>query len=108
MGQILQAEGFVVTAATEAQQALDLLDEMQIDVIVSDMKMPRMNGQQFWEAVREQDPGLANRIIFATGDTSAQRARAFLQGQGCPWIEKPFNPEELLHLVHNALHAAGS
>ena len=103
VGRILQDEGFEVAAATEAQQALTLLEEMQIDLIVSDMKMPRMDGEKFWQAVRERDPGLADRIIFATGDTSAQRAQAFLQRRGCAWIEKPFNPEELLRLIHETL-----
>jgi len=106
VGRILQDEGFEVSAATEAQQALTLLEEMQIDLIVSDMKMPRMDGEQFWQAVRERDPGLADRIIFATGDTSAQRAQAFLQERGCAWIEKPFNPEELLRLIQETLPGA--
>jgi two-component system NtrC family sensor kinase len=103
IGQILQSEGFQVTAATEAQQALSLLDQGQFDLIVSDLAMPHMNGRQFWLIVRERHPHLADRIIFSTGDTSGQRARAFLQASGCTWIEKPFKPEELLALVYATL-----
>lgn len=108
VGRLLQDQGFQVTAATEAKQALALLEETQIDLIVSDMKMPSMDGQQFWQAVREYDPDLADRIIFATGDSSAQRAQSFLEECGCACIEKPFQAEELLRLIRDALPAAGS
>lgn len=107
VGKILQEEGFEVTAATEARQALNLLERKQFDLIVSDLKMPRMSGQKFWQAVREIDQSLADRIIFATGDTSAQKAQAFLQDCGCSWIEKPFSPEDLLRLIHDTLPLAG-
>jgi PAS domain S-box-containing protein len=103
IGRLLQDNGFQVTAATEAQQALSLLDQEPFDLIVSDLAMPHMDGQQFWHVVGECHPRLANRIIFSTGDTSGQRANAFLQASGCAWIEKPFGPEELLALIHTTL-----
>lgn len=103
LGQILLKEGFEVTATTNAQQALTLLEQEEIDLIVSDIVMPHMNGQQFWHAVKERHPRLADRIIFSTGDSSGQRARAFLQARGCAWIEKPYNPEELLQLIYATL-----
>jgi CheY-like chemotaxis protein/two-component sensor histidine kinase len=108
VGRILQNQGFRVTAATEAEQALALLEKARIDLIVSDIKMPSMDGQRFWQAVRERDPGLAQRIIFATGDSSTKRAQAFLQDCGCAWIEKPFQAEELLGLIRETLPASGS
>lgn len=103
VGRLLQEAGFQVTAATEAQQALSLLDQEPFDLILSDLAMPNMDGQQFWQAVQERHPRLANRIIFSTGDTSGQRAHAFLQASGCTWIEKPFRPEDLLALIHATL-----
>jgi CheY-like chemotaxis protein len=108
VGRILQDHGFQVTAATEAEQALALLEEARFDLIVSDMRMPSMDGRQFWKAVRERDADLAGRIIFATGDTSAQRAQSFLEECGCAWIEKPFQAEELLGLIRDTLPATGS
>jgi PAS domain S-box-containing protein len=102
-GRLLQDKGFHVTAATEAQQALSLLDQEPFDLIVSDLAMPHMDGQQFWHVVGERHPRLANRIIFSTGDTSGQRANAFLQASGCAWIAKPFKSEELLALIHATL-----
>ncbi|MGD9317845.1 MAG: response regulator [Anaerolineae bacterium] len=108
VGRILQDQGFQVTAATEAEQALALLREARVDLIVSDIKMPSMDGQEFWQAVRDYDPDLADRIIFATGDSSAQRAQSFLEECGCAWIEKPFQAEELLRLIRDTLPAAES
>lgn len=102
-GRFLQQAGFEVTTTTEAQHALILLERNRIDLIISDLNMPRMNGQQFWRAVREQHPRLASRIIFSSGDSSGQRLQAFLLKSGCAWIEKPFRPEELLRLIREAL-----
>jgi DNA-binding NtrC family response regulator len=101
--QILGEAGFEVMVAKDAEQALALLERNQIDLIVSDLTMPRMDGQQFWQALRERHPELATRIIFSSGDSSSQRARAFLEDSRCAWVEKPFKSEELLHLIRQAL-----
>jgi PAS domain S-box-containing protein len=101
--QILRQAGFEVMVATEAEQALAFLEQDRIDLIVSDLAMPRMDGQQFWQAVRERHPELATRIIFSSGDSSSQRARAFLEESRCIWVEKPFKSEELLRLIQQAL-----
>jgi DNA-binding NtrC family response regulator len=101
--EILRQAGFEVTTATEAQQALSLLEQNRYDVIISDLTMPQMDGQQFWQAVTERHPDLANRIIFSSGDSSSQRARAFLEDCGCSWVEKPFKPEGFLRLIQQTL-----
>jgi PAS domain S-box-containing protein len=101
--QFLTHAGFEVMVATEAEQALALLEQDPVDLIVSDLTMPRMDGQQFWQAVSERHPELATRIIFSSGDSSSQRARAFLEESRCIWVEKPFNSEELLRLIQQAL-----
>jgi CheY-like chemotaxis protein len=100
---MLQQAGFQVKTATQAEQALTLLDQDRVDLIVLDLSMPGMNGQQFWQAVRKHHPRLAGRILFSTGDSSSQRWRTFLRGSGCSWIEKPFQADELLRLVHEIL-----
>ncbi len=103
VGEFLEQEGFMVTTATGARKALTLLDKTQVDLIVSDLSMPRMGGRQFWTQVHERNPDLARRIIFSTGDSSGRKSLAFLRSTGCSWIEKPFKPEELLHLITQRL-----
>ncbi len=103
VGFLLQQEGFKVTTATGARQALTCLDQNHIDLIVTDLIMPRMAGPEFWQEVRRRYPRLARRIIFSTSNGGSQRWRAFLQDSGCAWIEKPFRAEELLRLVRETL-----
>jgi PAS domain S-box-containing protein len=102
-GRFLQQAGFEVFTTTEPQHALLLLERNRVDLIISDLNMPRMSGQQFWQAVRERHPRLASRIIFSSGDSSAQRLQTFLVRSGCAWIQKPFRPEELLRLIRRSL-----
>jgi two-component system NtrC family sensor kinase len=99
MGEVLHQAGFQVSTTTEARQALALVDENHIDLIVSDMSMPHMSGAQFWQAVKERNPCLASRIIFSTGDNGSLRAQAFLRFSGCAVLQKPFEPQELVRLV---------
>ena len=103
VGEFLEQEGFKVTTATGARKALTLLERTKVDLIISDLSMPRMNGRQFWQRVCEREPSLARRIIFSTGDSSGKRSLAFLRSSGCAWIEKPFEPDELLRLIGERL-----
>lgn len=103
VGEFLEQEGYTVTTATGARQALTLLVRIEVDLIISDLSMPRMGGRQFWAKVYECKPDLARRIIFSTGDSSGKRSLAFLRSSGCAWIEKPFEPEELLRLIAQRL-----
>ncbi|MFN2242828.1 MAG: ATP-binding protein [Anaerolineae bacterium] len=105
VGEFLQQEGFTVTTATAARKALTLLERNNIDLIISDLSMPQMGGRQFWTKVHQSRPDLARRIIFSTGDSSGRRSLAFLQSSGCAWIEKPFEPEELLRLIDQRLES---
>ena len=103
VGEFLEQEGFKVTTATGARKALTLLERTKVDLIISDLSMPHMGGRQFWQQVRESKPDLARRIIFSTGDSSGKRSLSFLRSSGCAWIEKPFEPDELLRLIGERL-----
>lgn len=99
----LKEAGFDVTTATNAHQALDFLDDGQVDVIVSDLNMPGMSGPDLWRAVRQHLPALADRVIFTTGDSGRQRWAPFLEDSGCATIEKPFAPDALIRLIRETL-----
>jgi len=103
--QILRQAGFWVTVATNGRQALSMLEKAQFDLIISDLNMPGLNGQQFYQRVADGYPHLASRIIFSTGDSGGRRLRSFLENSGSTCIGKPFKADELLHLVRKALQA---
>jgi DNA-binding NtrC family response regulator len=107
LGRCLLREGFQVATASEARQALGLVDNGQFDLIVSDLNLANMEGPLFWEAVRERSPRLAQRIVFAGSGREGKKYRMFLRASGCSWIQKPFKPEELLRTVREALPGNG-
>lgn len=99
----LERAGFRVTVAHDARQALGVLREESVDLIVLDLTMPPMDGRQLWQAIRKQDPKLARRIIFSTDDSSRHRYQTFLHQSGCAWLTKPYREPALLDLIERTL-----
>jgi CheY-like chemotaxis protein/two-component sensor histidine kinase len=100
---LLEGAGFEVASADAGAVALELLDTARFDAIVSDLRMPDMDGAALWRAVRERHPALATRMVFVTGDTLSPQARQFLDASGCQRLDKPFSRDDLLARVHRAL-----
>jgi two-component system NtrC family sensor kinase len=100
---ILSDKGYVIDTATNGQEAIRLLDTNQYDLIISDLRMPELDGERLHAAIRGRDPGLASRIIFITGDTVSQDARDFLEGTGNRWLNKPFDIRDVENAVRECL-----
>jgi CheY-like chemotaxis protein len=84
--------------------ALRLLDEDQdFDVIICDLMMPEMCGQDFYFALRELAPSLAERAAFITGGAFTSSAQQFLSSVANPRLSKPFEPQMLLALVDDII-----
>jgi DNA-binding NtrC family response regulator len=94
-------DGFEVTAAESAAEALKILQDHQFDVALLDIKMPGMDGMQLQERIHKIDPEIAVIMItaFASVDTAV---RALKQG-AFDYVTKPIDPDELSHLVMRAL-----
>ena len=84
---------------------LELLAETEVDAIVSDLRMPDMDGAALWRAVQGRDPQLSRRMLFVTGDTLSPGARSFLDEAGCSSLDKPFARKDLLDRVKHLLAA---
>jgi len=102
---LLEAAGYEVASADSGAVALELLDTARFDAIVSDLRMPDLDGAALWRAVRERHPTLVRRMLFVTGDTLSPGARQFLDETGCPRLEKPFARAELLEQLAQLLQA---
>ncbi len=63
-----------------------------------------MNGMALYERVCRDDPTLAERTVFITGDTMSHGTRAFLQNTGLPYITKPFTIEDLRRVLVRVFH----
>ena len=90
LGELLQALGHQPTLCHAGAHALELLEESEFDLVLSDFRMPVMDGQAFYEAAVKQEPRLAKRIIFLTGDVVNKDTQAFLRSVGTPYLAKPF------------------
>ncbi len=101
--EMLESAGHEVLTAESGAVALEILDTVRIDAIVSDLRMPDMDGAALWREVRERHPRLAQSMIFVTGDTLSPGARQFLSEARCASLEKPFGKAELVERVAQLL-----
>ena len=89
LARLLQRDGYVVATARNGRQALAAIQGQHFDVILCDLRMPKLDGRAFYAHVRQQAPALCQRVIFLTGDSSAADHQEFLAQCGRPWLEKP-------------------
>jgi two-component system NtrC family sensor kinase len=95
----LEAWGHKVDVAADGQAALAQVGEAAYDLIISDLRMPRTGGQEFYEELGRRFPSMADRVAFSTGDTIRGDTLQFLEKQHRPWLRKPFSLSELRGLL---------
>ena len=108
ISRTLGSAGYMVTAAHNGEVALGMLDRHPFSVIVSDIRMPGMNGLQFYEQLKTDHPALAHRVLFVTGYLGDDDVSAFIDRTGRPVLGKPFETEELVNMVRRLVQAAKS
>lgn len=98
---ILEIEGYQVWTAASGLDGLDVLGKMDVppDLIISDIMMPRMDGYQFFEAVRATDKWVEIPFIFLTAKGEKQDVRRGWRLGADEYIVKPMDPEDLLVIV---------
>jgi CheY-like chemotaxis protein len=101
--RVLEGDGFSVLSAADGAAALRLCQQHDgtIDLMVSDIVMPRLNGLQLWEQVRAAHPEM--KFLFITGFADEFPELRELNKYGANILEKPFLPSELLHKVEDTL-----
>jgi CheY-like chemotaxis protein len=99
----LRDAGYLVEHAADGEQALERVAAQKFDLIVCDLKMPRLDGKAFFRELSTRSPQLARRVIFVTGDVAGTEAEKFLDESGCRWLAKPFRLGDLLRTVKEVL-----
>jgi two-component system response regulator PilR (NtrC family) len=98
---VLRREGYEVTLATSGREAVALLEQEPVDLLISDIRMPDMNGVEVLRAARQLDPEVAGVMItaFASTETAVEALRL----GASDYLSKPFDLDELKLVVRNAL-----
>jgi PAS domain S-box-containing protein len=108
LADLLEPEGHAVDIAVNGAIAMEKLRKRKFDAIISDLRMPVMDGPDFYEALQHELPSYLNRIIYVTGDTLSSRVQEFLNSHSVPIVEKPYRLRDirsaLSDLVKNATH----
>lgn len=98
---VLEAEGWGTLLADSVPKALKLLNENAVSLIISDARMPEMDGFAFLDAVKKRFPLIP--FIMITAYATPQLAVRAIKAGARDYLAKPFDPEELIHVVENTL-----
>lgn len=98
--KILAREGYNILTAEDGVAALEILNSNQIDLVISDMKMPRMNGFELLKHVKQEHPQTGVIIMTAYGDTYTVKDALLLGAD--EYITKPFKSYEISLVVERA------
>jgi DNA-binding response OmpR family regulator len=103
VAESLTDAGFAVDRARDGAEALTRVKARVYDLIVCDLKMPRVDGMTFYRALEREHPETARRIVFVTGDVAGTEAEQFLEETGCRWLAKPFRLRDLLRTAREVV-----
>src|SRR6056297_2089637 len=93
-------DGFEVSCAADAKEALSMLESESFDIILADIKMPGMDGMEMHRRIRALNP--ESIVIIMTAFASVETAVQALKDGAYDYITKPFDPDDLSHLIRNA------
>lgn len=97
----LECQGFEVFCATNGSEALSLLEKEPVDLVISDLVMPGMDGIQLMHVARERYPTLL--FIFYTGLGTIESAVAAMKAGAFDYLQKPFDPDTFEVILKRAL-----
>jgi two-component system NtrC family sensor kinase len=101
VAESLQDAGFIVDRASDGQEALERVRQRHFDLIICDLKMPRVGGMEFYRELETAKPEMTRRIMFVTGDVAGTDAERFLEQTGSRWLAKPFMLKDLLRAARD-------
>jgi len=93
-----------IDSVKSAAEALELIRDNDYDFILSDIRMPGMNGMEFYNKIRQIKPELSTRFIFLSGDTHSDDVRRFLDLTMVKYLNKPFQIRDLVDTMLEVKH----
>jgi two-component system chemotaxis response regulator CheY len=95
----LKQGGYTVIQGENGQEGLDLLDQHDVDVIISDINMPVMDGITFIKELRKKPKCKATPVLILTTESSQAKKAEGRAAGATGWIVKPFDPAKLLEVI---------
>jgi CheY-like chemotaxis protein len=105
LAEVLQLDGHAVETVSNGEAALGMLTAGGFDLILSDIRMPELDGPGLYWEIERRDPHMLQRMIFLTGDTLSPGTRDFLEKTGVPCLSKPFALSDVREIVQHVLQA---
>ncbi len=103
--EIMYAVGHTITIAEDGEQGLDCLDHERIDVIISDVSMPKMDGIEFHRRVRARKEHANTPFIFLTGIPNLQSVQRACIADCDLILQKPFPADKLIEMFSGQMKA---
>lgn len=100
LDRMLRTLGHRPTIVCSGEAGLEMMEREEFDVVLCDVRMPGLNGFDVLSALRAQNPDLAERLIFMSGDTLSHTTRAALEQNGNLFLAKPFSIEQVRQILN--------
>src|SRR4030095_5501718 len=104
IAEVLSSDGHQVDTAVNGLAALAHIERNDYDLILSDLRMPELDGPGLYRELARGRPELISRIAFVTGSAQSAGREQFLEKTGAPILYKPFRVEDLQKPRHNTLN----
>lgn len=101
LADFLSLEGFFVATAPDGLSALERLAQESFDMVISDLKMPNLGGLELLEQIQQNHENVL--VVIMTGFGTVETAIEAMKKGAYDYILKPFNVEEVIHIVHRGL-----
>jgi CheY-like chemotaxis protein len=103
LAEFLRLEGYEVDRALDGREALELVRRRAYTLIVSDVRMPYVDGPALYHELQAVRPELARRLVFVTGDIMSAETREFLDETCLRYLEKPFTIAQFRAVLRDVL-----
>jgi CheY-like chemotaxis protein len=100
---VLEEDGYIVDVALDADEAISAVASNRYDLLVCDQKMPGLSGSQLYQRLLSDDPKVADRFLFMTGDIMGDNFQEFLKETRKQCLTKPFSLTQLRTTVAGAI-----
>lgn len=103
LAQTLVLDGHEADTASTGLVALDRLTRYAYDAVITDVRMPHLDGLGLYRELAHRDPHLARRVAFMTGEWLSAESERVIVSSGAPCLRKPFDLREFRETVRKLL-----